>query len=195
MAPQKGSADTERRKTQSDCVTEAIWAGAKSSAWAGATSASVVLLANQYWPAFRSSLGVSGKTALIVSFISITSRASFLVLRRWPARRDATSRDAALSLNSLVMLGQMHSARLTICWIYSTRPCRSFMLWRSWTPLKALTPCIFPSGGSRILTFHPGPQYVWAWSQQFPEAAESHVASPHPVAAGHPHLWHVLPAS
>ena len=67
MAQKKGGAETERKKTQSDCVTEAIWAGAKSSAWAGATSGSIVLLANQYWPAFRSSLGVSGKTALIVS--------------------------------------------------------------------------------------------------------------------------------
>ena len=67
MAQKNVTADTERKKTQSDCVTEAIWAGAKSSAWAGATSGSLVLLANQYWPAFRSSLGVSGKTALIVS--------------------------------------------------------------------------------------------------------------------------------
>ena len=73
MAPQKGLADTERKKTQSDCVTEAIWAGAKSSAWAGATSASAVLLANQYWPAFRTSLGVSGKTALIVRSASTAS--------------------------------------------------------------------------------------------------------------------------
>ena len=71
MAPSKAPADGDRKQTQSDCVTEAIWAGAKSSAWAGATSGSLVALANQFWPAFRSSLGVSGKTALIVRFSPI----------------------------------------------------------------------------------------------------------------------------
>lgn len=56
-----------RKKTQADCVNESIKTGAKSAAWALATSGSIVLLANQFLPTFRTSLGVSGKTALIVS--------------------------------------------------------------------------------------------------------------------------------
>ena len=60
------SAD-EREQHKDDCVRQALVEGAKSSAWALATSSLLVGLANQYLPAFRTSLGVSGKTALIVS--------------------------------------------------------------------------------------------------------------------------------
>ena len=56
-----------RKQTQEDCVKQSITAGAKAAAWVGATSGTAVFLANQYLPAFRSALGVSGKTALIVS--------------------------------------------------------------------------------------------------------------------------------
>ena len=57
---------TERDQHKSDCLREALIEGAKASAWALATSGLLVGLANQFLPAFRSSLGVSGKTALIV---------------------------------------------------------------------------------------------------------------------------------
>ena len=60
------SSATERQAVQKDCVNEAIWAGAKSAAWAGAIAGLAVGLAHQFSQTFRTSLGVSGKTALIV---------------------------------------------------------------------------------------------------------------------------------
>ena len=60
----------EREQHKDDCVRQALVEGAKSSAWALATSSLLVGLANQYLPAFRTSLGVSGKTALIVCCFS-----------------------------------------------------------------------------------------------------------------------------
>ncbi|CAL8467573.1 g7111 [Coccomyxa elongata] len=61
------SLDELRKKTQEDCVHQSLVAGGKAAAWALATAGTVVFLANQYLPTFRTSLGVSGKTALIVS--------------------------------------------------------------------------------------------------------------------------------
>lgn len=56
-----------RKQTQDECVRQSLAAGAKAAGWAFATAGTIVFLANQYLPAFRTSLGVSGKTALIVS--------------------------------------------------------------------------------------------------------------------------------
>ena len=56
----------ERDQHKDECLKESLIEGAKASAWALATSGLLVGLANQFLPAFRSSLGVSGKTALIV---------------------------------------------------------------------------------------------------------------------------------
>jgi hypothetical protein len=61
------SQDQLRKQTQEDCVKQSITAGGKAAAWAFATAGTIVFLANQYLPGFRTSLGVSGKTALIVS--------------------------------------------------------------------------------------------------------------------------------
>ncbi len=66
-----------RKQTQQDCVQQSLVAGGKAAGWALATAGTLVFLANQYLPAFRSSLGVSGKTALIVSlpiFLTCTSK-------------------------------------------------------------------------------------------------------------------------
>ena len=57
-----------RKKThKEDCVHQSLVAGGKAAGWALATAGAIVFMANQYLPAFRTSLGVSGKTALIVS--------------------------------------------------------------------------------------------------------------------------------
>src|SRR5689334_16874601 len=61
------SADNERRTVKEDCVREALIAGAKSSLVALACSGTAVLAAHTFWPAFRRGLGVSGRTALVVS--------------------------------------------------------------------------------------------------------------------------------
>lgn len=51
-----------REVEKNKCLNEALWAGSKTAAWWLLGSASAVGLANQYWPAFRNALGVSGKT-------------------------------------------------------------------------------------------------------------------------------------
>lgn len=68
------SDDAEREKHREDCVKEALVSGAKASAYALATSGLLVGLANHFWPAFRTSLGVSGKTALIVRLSFLKER-------------------------------------------------------------------------------------------------------------------------
>ena len=65
------SVTAEREQHKDDCVKESLIAGAKASAWALASSSLLVGLANQFLPSFRSSLGVSGKTALIVSLFTV----------------------------------------------------------------------------------------------------------------------------
>ncbi len=70
------SLDELRKKTQEDCVHQSLVAGGKAAAWALATAGTVVFLANQYLPTFRTSLGVSGKTALIVSLSALFSTLS-----------------------------------------------------------------------------------------------------------------------
>lgn len=59
----------EREQQKEDCVRQALISGAKASAFALTVSSLVVGLANQFLPTFRTSLGVSGKTALIVSIV------------------------------------------------------------------------------------------------------------------------------
>ena len=61
------SVSAEREQHKDDCVKEALISGAKASALALGTSSLLVGVANQFLPSFRTSLGVSGKTALIVS--------------------------------------------------------------------------------------------------------------------------------
>lgn len=55
--------ELEKRK----CLEEAVGEAFKTAGWWLLGSAIVVGAANKSWPAFRRSLGVSGKTALIVS--------------------------------------------------------------------------------------------------------------------------------
>jgi hypothetical protein len=76
----------EREQHKEDCVKKALVEGAKSSAWAFATASLLVGLANQYLPAFRTSLGVSGKTALIVSHTVCAGRYRVNIVRSLPAR-------------------------------------------------------------------------------------------------------------
>lgn len=64
---------SERDQHKDECLKESLIEGAKASAWAFATSGLLVGLANQYLPAFRSSLGISGKTALIVRSLYVQS--------------------------------------------------------------------------------------------------------------------------
>lgn len=64
------SVAAQREQHKDDCVRESLISGAKASAWALATSSLLVGLGNQFLPSFRSSLGVSGKTALIVSSLA-----------------------------------------------------------------------------------------------------------------------------
>ncbi|KAK9828070.1 hypothetical protein WJX81_008066 [Elliptochloris bilobata] len=56
-----------RKQAQDICVREALVEGAKAAAWAGGISGSAVFLANHFLLSFRRALGVSGKTALIVT--------------------------------------------------------------------------------------------------------------------------------
>ncbi|KAK9816847.1 hypothetical protein WJX72_006027 [[Myrmecia] bisecta] len=60
------SADA-RQHAKNECASLALQEGLKAAAWAGAVSGTLVAAAHTYWPGFRKSLGVSGKTALIVS--------------------------------------------------------------------------------------------------------------------------------
>ena len=57
----------EREVEKKKCTVEAVTAGAKSAAFTSLFSTAAVAAANQWWPAFRKGLGVSGKTALIIS--------------------------------------------------------------------------------------------------------------------------------
>jgi len=57
----------EREEHRSSCVMESIAAGLKSAAVAVTGSGAAVYCANRYWTGFRTRLGVSGKTALVVS--------------------------------------------------------------------------------------------------------------------------------
>ena len=72
---------------RNDCVQEAIRGGA----WAGVTALVAaglsIGLANQFWPAFRNSLGVSGKTALVVSSLSILTRHRGLKTESWSVQK------------------------------------------------------------------------------------------------------------
>lgn len=52
----------QREVEKNKCLNEALVAGTKTAAYWLLGSASAVGLANQYWPAFRNALGVSGKT-------------------------------------------------------------------------------------------------------------------------------------
>ena len=56
-----------QEKAQDECTAEATAAGFKAAAQALVAAGTAVGLANQFWAGFRRSLGVSGKTALIVS--------------------------------------------------------------------------------------------------------------------------------
>ena len=61
------SNDVPANQARDSCVQEAIRGGFIAGITALAAAGLSVGLANHFWPAFRSSLGVSGKTALIVS--------------------------------------------------------------------------------------------------------------------------------
>ncbi|KAL3131951.1 hypothetical protein ABBQ38_007647 [Trebouxia sp. C0009 RCD-2024] len=63
-----GKVDEDRRKQiESDCVSEAWKIGAKSAATALGLAGAAVGGANYFFHGFRTSLGVSGKAALVVS--------------------------------------------------------------------------------------------------------------------------------
>lgn len=63
-----GKIDEDRRKQiESDCVSEAWKIGAKSAATALGLAGAAVGGANYFFHGFRTSLGVSGKAALVVS--------------------------------------------------------------------------------------------------------------------------------
>ena len=57
----------DRAAKKEDCVREALVAGGKGALFGFVGSAAVVGAANHFSQSFRSSLGVSGKTALVVS--------------------------------------------------------------------------------------------------------------------------------
>ena len=62
--------DEDRRKQiESDCVTEAWKTGATSAATALGLAGAAVGGANYFFQGFRTSLGVSGKAALVVSLV------------------------------------------------------------------------------------------------------------------------------
>jgi hypothetical protein len=63
----------ERKADQDSCVKESLTAGVKGGLWGFGTATSIVALANHFSSGFRTSLGVSGKTALAVSEVVITS--------------------------------------------------------------------------------------------------------------------------
>lgn len=62
--------DEDRRKQiETDCVAEAWRTGATSAATALGVAGAAVGGANYFFQGFRSSLGVSGKAALVVSHV------------------------------------------------------------------------------------------------------------------------------
>ena len=64
-----GQVDSDRRKKiQDDCTAEAWAVGVKSAFTALAVAGLAVGGANTFFNGFRTSLGVSGKAALVVSF-------------------------------------------------------------------------------------------------------------------------------
>lgn len=64
--------DEDRRKQiESDCVAEAWRTGATSAVTALGVAGAAVGGANYYFQGFRSSLGVSGKAALVVSHVRV----------------------------------------------------------------------------------------------------------------------------
>ncbi|KAK9805997.1 hypothetical protein WJX73_002552 [Symbiochloris irregularis] len=64
MQPQ--SAD-DRQAKKDECVRQALIAGGKGAAWGLAGGALSIGTLQQFSPGFRRSLGISGKTALVVS--------------------------------------------------------------------------------------------------------------------------------
>lgn len=72
-----GKIDEDRRKQiESDCVSEAWKIGAKSAATALGLAGAAVGGANYFFHGFRTSLGVSGKAALVVSLIYVPFKTS-----------------------------------------------------------------------------------------------------------------------
>lgn len=64
--------DEDRRKQiETDCVAEAWRTGAKSAITALGVAGAAVGGANYFFQGFRSSLGVSGKAALVVSHVRV----------------------------------------------------------------------------------------------------------------------------
>ncbi|KAK9850076.1 hypothetical protein WJX84_001995 [Apatococcus fuscideae] len=59
--------EKDRKEVQAQCTSEAASAGFKAAGTALAAAAVAVVAANQYSPGFRKGLGISGKTALVVS--------------------------------------------------------------------------------------------------------------------------------
>lgn len=57
----------ERAQYADNCVREALVAGGKAAGVALLASGAAVFAAHTFWPAFRRGLGVSGRTALVVS--------------------------------------------------------------------------------------------------------------------------------
>ncbi|KAK9852820.1 hypothetical protein WJX84_005795 [Apatococcus fuscideae] len=59
--------EEQRRQVQEQCTSEAATAGFKAAGAALVAAAVAVGAANTYAPGFRRALGISGKTALVVS--------------------------------------------------------------------------------------------------------------------------------
>jgi hypothetical protein len=60
----------ERAAEQDSCVKESLIAGFKGGMWGFGVSSLIVALSNHYSPKFRTSLNVSGKTALAVRHLT-----------------------------------------------------------------------------------------------------------------------------
>ena len=61
--------EEDRRQVQEQCTSEAATAGFKAAGAALVAAAVAVGAANTYAPGFRRGLGISGKTALVVSVL------------------------------------------------------------------------------------------------------------------------------
>ncbi len=96
----------QRELEKNKCLNEALIAGTKTAAYWLLGTASAVGIANQYWPAFRNALGVSGKT-VCGGGVFYTMHATHPVQHSLCKTLSATH-----SLNTLSQLGVDHISSL-----------------------------------------------------------------------------------